>query len=257
MSRPEPATDPSPEVWPDRAAHFYARTLDRSDYGAAIAGVLSGAAPASLLDIGAGAGHPVASWLPASSVWTALEPNRYLRARLGRLGRAEARPLRALNATWQALPQLAPPRHDWSWAANIGATLTHPRALLAMMRGLARERVVWLVPAQRGPRRWCLAGALPAALHGESETPGLERVLEALGAAQAPDAVLHASWSFRAAFASLEAGIDHCAERLALAPDARCRSAIAEHLAATATPLPGGGVELVAPKHSALLIWDL
>jgi hypothetical protein len=41
--------------------------------------------PQSLLDIGAGAGHAVREWLPPASPWTALEPNRYLRARLGRL----------------------------------------------------------------------------------------------------------------------------------------------------------------------------
>lgn len=257
MNRPEFVALPSAEVWPDRAARFYARALDRSDYGAAVETALGGAAPASLLDIGAGAGHPVASWLPARSMWTALEPNRYLRARLGRLGADEGRPLRALDATWQDLPQLGLPRHDWAWAANIGATLTHPRALLAMMRGLARQRVVWLVPAQRGPRSWCLAGALPAALHGESERPGVEVVLDGLGAGQAPHAMVHLPWQFRAAFPSLDAAITHCTERLALTPDAPCRAAIAEHLAATAEALPCGSVELVAPKHAALLIWDL
>jgi hypothetical protein len=238
-------------VWPDRAARFYARALDRSDYGAAIAGALRGEAPESLLDIGAGAGHPVAPWLPADARWTALEPNRYLRARLGRLRRTTRPNLRPMNGRWESLPGLGLAPQGWAFAANIGATLTAPRTLLAGMRGLARRRVVWVVPAQHGPRRWCLAGALPADLHGEDETPAIRQVLAALGP-EAPDEVRLAPWTFRASFASLDAAAAYCAAQVAL-PPAACRAALAD----TARPLPGGGVELAAPKVSALLIWNL
>lgn len=246
-----------PGGWPGPAARFYAHALDRSDYGAAVAHALRGAAPASLLDIGAGAGHPVSPWLPRASPWTAIEPNRYLRARLGRLARDEGRPITAQDAHWETLPALGLAPHAWAWAANISATQTHPQALLGRMRGLARERVVWLVPAQPGPRRWCLSGALPAALHGEDETPGLDLVLAGLGAAHAPQRILTAPWTFSARFADIGAAVAHCASQLSLPPDSPRRAAIAEFLAGAVTRLPEGGVELAAPKLSAILIWDL
>ncbi|MGX9964868.1 hypothetical protein ACVFYP_16175 [Roseomonas sp. F4] len=252
---PQPGTE-TRAVWPDRAARFYAMSLDRSDYGAAIAGALGREVPASLLDIGAGAGHPVAPWLPAEARWTALEPNRYLRARLGRLHRSGRRGLRPMAARWEALPDLGLAPHDWAFAANIGATLTAPRALLGRMRALARRRVVWVVPAQQGPRRWCLAGALPATLHGEDETPALRQVLAALGP-EAPHDIRLAPWTFRAHFTGLDAALAHCAAQLALPPGAAARDTLAETLAATAEPLPCGGVALAAPKLSALLIWNL
>jgi len=240
-------------VWPNRAARFYAEALDRSDYGAAITDALRGEAPASLLDIGAGAGHPIAPWLAAKAEWTALEPNRYLRARLGRMRRGARPNLRPLNARWEMLPGLGLAPHDWAFAANIGATLTAPRALLASMRALARQRVAWVVPAQHGPRRWCLAGALPAALHGEDETPALRQVLAALGP-EAPDDIRLAPWTFRARFSGIDTATAYCAAQLALPPGSdACRDAVA----AAARPLPCGGVELAAPKVSALLIWNL
>ncbi|MBS7792316.1 hypothetical protein KTR66_20125 [Roseococcus sp. SDR] len=251
------ALQPAAAVWPDRAARFYAQALDRSDYGQAVAQALGDARPASLLDIGAGAGHPVAPWLHHDARWTAIEPSRYLRARLGRLARREQRAMSVHDATWEMLPQLGLARHDWVWAANIGATQSHPHALLRHMRALARQRVIWLVPAQPGPRRWCLSGALPAHLHGESERPGMEFVLDALGHAAAPTRILTAPWTFRARFADVAAATEHCAMQLALPPGAACRATIHDVLASHAKPLPDGGIEVAAPKLSALLIWDL
>jgi len=252
--RPEGSLSSATErggVWPDRAARFYARALDRSDYGAAIAGAMRGEAPQSLLDIGAGAGHPVLDWLPPGAAWIALEPNRYLRARLGRLRRTGRAALRPLAARWEDLPSLGLAPQDWAFAANISGTLQAPRPLLGHMRALARARVAWVVPAQHGPRRWCLAGALPAALHGEDETPAVRLVLAALGPDQ-PDDIRLAPWTFRARFDGLDAATRYCAAQLAIPPDA-CRAAVA----AAARPLPCGGVELAAPKVSALLIWNL
>jgi hypothetical protein len=260
MSRPlADAAAAAPVIWPDRAARFYAAALDGSDYGAAIGAALRRALPAprSLLDLGAGAGHPVLGWLPPDAGWTALEPSRYLRARLGRLARRGHPGLLPLDARWQEVAALHLPRHNIAFCANIGGTLEAPRELLALMRAHARRALAWVVPAQRGPRRWCLAGALPAALHGEDTRPGLSGVLEALGPAQAPTASVLVPWTFRARFAGLDAAVAHCMAQLAPPPEAACRAAIAAHLAATAARLPCGGVELAAPKLSALLIWNL
>lgn len=213
--------------------------------------------PGSLLDVGAGAGHPAAAWLPPSARWTAVEPNRYLRARLGRLSRAARPELRPVAATWEAMAGLGLPPHEVSLAANMGGPFSAPRDLLAAMRRLATRAVAWIVPAQRGPRRWCLAGALPPELHGEEERPRVSLVLEALGPAAAPGRGALFPWTFRARFADAGAAEAHCAAQLRLPPDDRRRGELHRHLAAALRPLPDGGVELAAPKLSALLVWDL
>jgi hypothetical protein len=127
------ASPPMVPLWSDRAARFYASALDRSDYAPAAAAALREmlGTPGSLLDIGAGAGQPVAAWLPPDTTWTAVEPSRYLRARLGRLWRTAWPALRPLNATWESLPRLALPPHEVALAANIGGPLTAPQPLLA------------------------------------------------------------------------------------------------------------------------------
>lgn len=256
LSAPAPARAPA-HVWSDREARFYARALDGSDYGEALGAALRRALPdpLSLLDAGAGAGHPVLSWLAPAARWTALEPNRFLRARLGRLSRTTHPGCAPLDARWEDLPGLPP--HEVAFAANIGAALEAPRELLARTRARARRAVAWVVPAQRGPRRWCLSGALPAELHGENERPGVAVALEALGPALAPSRSALVPWTFRARFPDLAAAGEHCASRLGSpAGDAR-REALAAHLARAARRLPCGGAELAAPKLSALLVWDL
>lgn len=255
-----PAGAKGAEVWPDSAARFYAEALDGSDYGAAATGALAGAfgaAPESLLDVGAGAGHPVCGWVAPAARWTALEPSRYLRARLGRLRRTSHPGLRPLDARWQDLPRLGLAPHEIAFAANIGAPLQAPAALLGLMRARARRAVVWIVPAQRGPRRWCLAGALPAVLHGEEERPGLELVLKALGPAHRPDRMALFPWAFTARFRDRTAAFDHCAAQLRLGPADPRRAALATHLDGALRPASGGGVALSAPKLSGLLVWDL
>lgn len=246
-------------IWPDRAARFYAGALDRSDYTAAAATALRGllGTPDSLLDIGAGDGQPVAAWLPATSHWTALEPNRYLRARLGRLARTTHPLLRPLAAPWEALPGLGLQRHAVALAANTAGPQSVPHPLLALMRSQATSAVAWIVPSQRGPRRWCLSGALPATLHGEDERPAVSLVLERLGVAARPDRSGEFSWTFRARFPDAAAAHAHCAAQLALAPDAACHAVLAAHLESVLAPLPEGGVELAAPKLSTVLVWDL
>lgn len=248
---------PAAPVWPDRAARFYAEVLDRSDYGSAAAAALRAmlGVAGSLLDIGAGAGQPVAAWLPSGTSWTAIEPNRYLRARLGRLRRTIHPGLRPVAATWEEMPDLD--RHEVALAANIGGPLSAPRELIGLMRSHASRAVVWIVPAQRGPRRWCLSGALPSHLHGEDERPGVALVLEALGPAARPDRSAVFPWTFSARFAGAAAAHAHCAAQLRLTPGDARHPALATHLASVLTPLPCGGVELAAPKRSALLVWDL
>ncbi len=255
---PDPSDDLRPPIWSDRAARFHARAMDRSDYGPTAAAALRDAlgVPASLLDIGAGAGHPVLLWLPPDAPWFAVEPNRFLRAHLGRLSRTTHPGLHPLDALWRDLPALDLPPVAVALAANIGGPLEAPRDLLRLMRAAATRQIAWIVPAQRGPKRWCLSGALPASLHGEDETPAVARILAALGPDDAPDRMAAFAWTFTARFVDAAAAHAHCAAQLALAPDDPRHAPLAAHLARALTPTPDGALELAAPKRSAILVWN-
>ncbi|MBS7813714.1 hypothetical protein [Roseococcus pinisoli] len=251
----EPA--PVQPVWPDRAARFYARGMDRSDYGAQASAALTAALgrPESLLDLGAGAGHPMLGWVEPGTRWLAVEPSRYLRARLGRLSRISHPGLRPVDAYWQELPPL--PQVDIAIAANTSGPQEAPERLLGLMRFCATRAVAWIVPAQRGPKRWCLSGALPAHLHREDERPAVAAILAALGPQRQPSRSAIFPWTFSARFASPAEAFAHCAMQLRLGADDDRRDALEDHLRTALKPLPDGGFELSAPKLSALLIWDL
>lgn len=250
------AASPQP-IWADRAARFYAQGMDRSDYGTQASAALLAALgrPASLLDLGAGAGHPALGWVAPETPWFAVEPSRYLRARLGRLSRTTHRGLRPIDALWQELPPVPPV--EVALAANTSGPQEAPEELLGLMRFCATRAVAWIVPAQRGPKRWCLSGALPAHLHREDERPTVASILAALGPQHQPSRSALFPWSFSACFETREAAFAHCAMQLRLAAQDERRDALAEHLRVALKPLPDGGFELSAPKLSALLIWDL
>ncbi|TCH98186.1 hypothetical protein EJV46_13420 [Roseococcus sp. SYP-B2431] len=250
------AASPQP-IWGDPAARFYARGMDRSDYGTQASAALLAALgrPASLLDLGAGAGHPVLGWVAPAAPWLAVEPSRYLRARLGRLSRTSHPGLRPIDAPWQELPPIPPV--DVALAANTSGPLEAAEQLLGLMRFYATRAVAWIVPAQRGPKRWCLSGALPAHLHREEERPAVTAVLAALGPRHQPSRSALFPWSFSARFGTRGEAFAHCAMQLRLAADDERRAALEEHLRIALKPLPDGGLELSAPKLSALLIWDL
>ncbi len=250
------AVSPQP-IWSDRAARFYARGMDRSDYGAQASAALLAVLgrPASLLDLGAGAGHPALGWVMPEAPWFAVEPSRYLRARLDRVSRTTHPGLRPIDAQWQELPPLPPV--DVALAANTSGPLETPDRLLDLMRFCATRAVAWIVPAQRGPKRWCLSGALPAHLHREDERPAVAAVLAALGPQRQPSRSALFPWSFSARFDTREEAFAHCAMQLRLTVEDERRDALTEHLRIALKPLPDGGFELSAPKLSALLIWDL
>lgn len=161
-----------------------------------------------------------------------------------------------MDATWEGLHRLLLPPHGVALAANAGGPLSSPRELLALMRANATRAVAWIVPAQRGPRRWCLAGALPPGLHGEDERPAAPVVLDALGPRDRPARSALFAWTFRARFPDLAAAGAHCAARLGWPEGDPRRLALGAHLAETARRHAGGGVEISAPKLSALLVWD-
>ena len=78
----------------------------------------------------------------------------------------------------------------------------------------ARRTVIWVVPAQHGPRGMCFAGCLPAAWHGEDETPGVDIVLRGLAPSARPHAIAVAEWTFSGIVADVEALAIYLADRL-------------------------------------------
>lgn len=237
-------------VWPDAAAAFYAACLDRSDYAATVGRALRQAlAPATtLLDIGAGSGLLGRAMLQPGGRWTAVEPNAHMRGRLA--GAAGVVRPRVIDAAWESLPQLA--RHDVVLCANIPGPIDRPRMLLQVCRPLARRAVAWVVPAQPGPRGPCLAGLLPAHLHGEDETPGVDLTLAALPSDERPDQRIDVDWTFRALFADQAAARRYFTDQYGdrLGNDRALDAVLAPHLKAVA-----GGLQAEARKRSAILIW--
>ena len=236
---------------------LYASAIDTSDYVAAVAPVVRRLLTETgrLLDVGAGGGQiggairdpgrdPVAHW-------TAIEPSAAMRARLQRY----TPPPRIVACGWQQAA-IAPHAHNTVLAATMPAYFEQPEAFLARCRTWARRAVVWIVPAQAGPRGLCFAGCLPAARHREDETPGIEVVLRGLAPGSRPHEVAFATWTFSGVVADLEGLAGYLADRLGWPRSDRRRQRLLEHLGAQARPDPQGH-RLDIPRTSAVLVWRL
>jgi hypothetical protein len=143
---------------------------------------------------------------------------------------------------------------DTVLAANMPAPLTEPAAFLARCRAWTRRAIVWVVPAQHGPRGVCLAGCLPPAWHGEDETPGVEIVLRGLPPDERPAIVAEVAWTFTAVVPDVARTARSLADRLGWPLDDHRRSTLCDHLASQAVPIPGGH-RLSVAKASAVLVW--
>jgi SAM-dependent methyltransferase len=244
----------APHGWDDGQARFYARTLAQSDYAARVAPRLGG--PWSdVLDVGAGSGALTVPCLAPRARWHAVEPNAAMRGllamRRASLARAAVE-LRIDSRPWQALPDDV--HADVVLAANLGATHHEPVTFFDAMRPRARREMVWVVAAQNGPSTFCLAGFLPASLHGADECPAHERTLAALGAARAPASVEFADWTCRHTFTRMDEAREHFTERLRIRPDNPRAAAISDWLDEHALAGPAG-VTVACPKRSAVLRW--
>lgn len=243
-------------VWPDDAARFHAAALAQSDYVAHVGGALRamlGACPL-LLDIGAGCGSLGASLLAETARWTAIEPNVFMQSEIRRRGAARSGwRAEVLGCRWQDAPPGAFADHAVALCANIPGLTDDPLPLLARTRASA-PRVAWVVPAQAGPRRFCLSGLLPATLHGEDETPGHSLTLAALGAADAPRTVTLVDWTFRCAIDSVEALRRRLAESYGQPAWDAAGSALDRALRDSVRETPEGLIAAV-PKRSALMLW--
>jgi SAM-dependent methyltransferase len=232
---------------------MYATGIDASDYTARVVPHLAAVAggTGALLDVGAGGGQLGAQLRRRFGAWLAVEPGARMRARLRGLDPA---PEQIIDCGWEDL-DLARAGVDCVLAANIAAPLTDARAFLAQCRRWSRNTIVWVVPAQHGPRGLGLAGCLPREWHGEDETPGVEIVRQQLGHDELPpyDTV---SWTFTLPVADVQALARYLADRLGWSGDDPRRAAMYDLLAARLRS-DGQRDYLDVPRASAILVWRL
>ena len=229
---------------------LYAAAIDTSDYVARVAPVVRDLVPAvgALRDVGAGGGQLGAALHEAPFPWTAIEPSPSMRFRLAAL----PLPPRLVPQGWEEA-YVAPAAHDSVLAATMPAVFDAER-FLARCRSWARRTVVWVVPAQAGPRGLCFAGCLPREWHGEDETPGVDLVLERLPASMQPDTVAIAHWTFTGIVKDLARLAAWLADRLGWAASDPRRAALFDHLSGQARP-HAAGHRLDIPRKSAVLVW--
>lgn len=230
---------------------LYAAGIDTSDYVARVTPLLRAAVPkiGDLLDVGAGGGQLGSTVRDPLAVWTAIEPGPGMQNRL----RAAVPPPHLVPTGWRDA-DLPLGCADTVLAANIAAPLTETGAFLHQCRSWARNSIVWLVPAQHGPRGLCLAGCLPKAWHGEDETPGVHIVLRNLPPRERPAIIARAEWTFSVDVPDLGRTAAYLADRLGWAAGDPRRVDLQDHLAAQAVPV-AGRYRLSVPRASALLVW--
>ncbi len=235
----------------DLGLMLYAHGIDHSDYVARVAPRLRAlGAVGTLLDVGAGAGQLGAALVDREGDWRALEPSRSMAALL----RLRHPHLVIDSDPWeQASLDL---KADTVLAANIGAPLQAPSRFLDWCRARARRRIIWVVPAQHGPRGLCLAGLLPPLWHGEDMIPGVEHVMAGLPAAHAPRLRYDVAWTFNVVVDDVEALGSWLAHRLGWAADDDRRPDLVARLADQAAT-SSCGYRLSVPKVSAVLVWDV
>jgi len=239
---------PRPDIDP---IELYAAGIDTSDYVARVAPLVRRALPdiGDLLDIGAGGGQLGNALRDPGRRWTTVEPSQNMCARLARFADAP----KLIASGWETAT-VQDGDHDTVLGANIPAPLQQSEEFLARCRAWSRRNVVWVVPAQAGPRGLCLAGCLPATWHGEDETPGVDIVLRALPKALHPHSVECAEWTFSAVVPDIDWIATYLADRLGWAADDVRRAQLAAHLAMQAKPDPKGH-RLNVFRKSAVLVW--
>lgn len=248
---------PAPFVWPDHEAAFYTEHLAASNYVERVGGCLLEllGPQQQLLDIGAGSGILGRHLLAPGAQWTAVEPNAYMRGCIQRL--AEQAPAVALtlhNGLWQDLDNLALAPTQTVLCANLPVSDGQARVFLDRVRALAKGTLVWNLPAQEGPRTYCLSGFLPPQLHRSDMTPGYQLTLAELPASAQPDAIHFTDWAFSTLFATPESALMHFRDKLGVL-DRATLGLLERHLQDHLQKVPGGWLAS-APKRAASLIWQ-
>jgi hypothetical protein len=228
---------------------LYAAAVDTSDYVSRVSPQVRRLVPdiGKLLDVGAGGGQLGAALQDRAQPWTAIEPSPTMRARLRRLHV----PPHVAPSGWEEA-RIAHESHDTVLAATMPAFFDRTEGFLACCRAWSRRVVVWVVPAQAGPRGLCFAGCLPSEWHREDETPGIDLVLKNL--ASRPDEVAFVDWTFSGVVQDLPRLAAYLADRLGWPPTDELRPRLLAHLEAQARP-DAAGLRLDIARKSAVLVW--
>ena len=244
-------------VWNDRDAAFYAEHLAASDYLTTVGETLRRLVGATdhLIDVGAGSGLLGRSLLNDGGHWRAFEPNAYMRGCIQTLAAQSPSVRLNLHADlWQDIPTLMLPPADVVLCANIPVDSGQAVAFVEATRPLAKRALVWNLPAQQGPRTYCLSGFLPPSLHGSDCTPGYLLALEELGERLRPDSVHFTRWHFSTVFPTYANALAHFLEKLPPLGVER-REELEAYLEVNLEKVNNGLVAR-APKVAASLVWQ-
>jgi uncharacterized protein YndB with AHSA1/START domain len=232
--------------WTAAEAASFAAGQATSDYHARVGGALQqllGPVP-ELLDVGAGTGVLGRLLLARGGRYTAIEPNHHLARRC-----ADGPGTVHEVALEQALTLVQP--HGTVLCANIPGLVDDPRRRWSATWGLTSQRLVWVIPAQRGPRSWCLAGFLPRTLHGEDTTPGHRLALTSLAGWAPRPLVRLVDWTWRVVAGHRDDLVALCARHL---PADHDHDRLVRHVYRYAVASEQGW-QACARKRSALAIW--
>lgn len=230
---------------------LYASAIDESDYVAKVAPLVRELVPdrGTLMDIGAGGGQMGAALRMQGQDWTAIEPAPVMQQRL----RALQAPPNLVPYGWRDAGEVA--RADTVFAATMPAYLTDTQDFFRQCRAWAKRQIIWIVPAQNGPRGLILSACLPREWHREDETPGIDLVLPALEA-NPPHHMRVQDWTFSLTLKDLPFFASWQADRLGWADDDSRRAELFAHLKRKGIAT-SDGVRLSCPRRSAILVWNL
>jgi len=255
MTPPSNPAQVQPGGWNDAQARFYVATIASSDYVERVVPLLPGPWP-DILDVGAGSGALVSRLVADHGRWLAVEPQPAMQGLLERHRPALAIrhvDLQVHPCTWQNLPPAT--RAAGLLAANVGATHHEAATFFDAMALHWTQSMRWVVSAQAGPSTFCLAGFLPAALHGADVQPAFERTLHDLGPTRAPAEVRFVDWHCRFAFPDESSAQAHFLDRLGLLPGTAQAAEVCGYVHRHARHTTSG-CEIGCDKRSAVLAWD-
>ncbi|THK42158.1 hypothetical protein E8Q33_05085 [Methylophaga sp. SB9B] len=243
-------------IWDDQQAAFYLKGIEQSDYAEKVGASLLEAIgiQTNLLDIGAGVGSISRRILADHALWTAIEPNHFLASYL--TSHAEKWPyqLSVMQSSWQRLTANEIKPHKTSLAANTSGPVYDTKSFWHWQRNYTTDLMIWIVPAQDGPRGKCLSGFLSPELHGEAVGSSLETIVDELDESMQPHQIFTVDWTFRQDFSTPEEANQYFQHNFNTTADPEKAQAISNYLT---LHLKQEGKQFFASaaKKSAVLIW--
>ncbi len=151
------------------------------------------------------------------------------------------------SINWQTISTV-----DTGFAANTYGLTDGAANLWKKFRNICRARIIWIVPAQKGPRSWCLSGIFPPEIHGLSEKPGVETTLMELEGIAPMPSIEYFDWDFHQRFPTPEAAKIFIQDKISSIQESVWLPILESNL----RPYDGEWIA-TAPKRSAMLTWNL